>query len=318
MSSAIHTDTPAAPEYVSDATVCVSCGYSIAGLRVDAKCPECGTRLERSIPRLHYLSLSPRARAWMITGLNTMLVVLIATIVLRVFEILTVFEPSDYVWRWAGREYWALSILSPALMAIHLLGAFLFATTPIGIGAHAVADSGRRSFRLITVAMATVLGIVVYLHILRSLGASSPRFPNDRDGQVIAISVIVFILQVLLMAHIWATCRYSVWMFRCVADVAGARWAGRLRWLLPAILLGGLVGGMLIVMNKALITSLGIMAPPPVGVPNPNDELIPILYRTVALVSQLLAAVLLWLLLNRLRLRMATVEGASLQRPAVA
>jgi hypothetical protein len=198
-----------------------------------------------------------------------------------------------------------------------LLAGFIFAAPPIGFAPAEVHASGRGVLRLVTLFAIVPASIVLVLRSAVSRGELNFSAAADMGWYFEFMYAASLFAQILLCVHVWATCRYSAWLFFRVADAQGERLAKVFSWLLAGVVLAGIVAGLVPVLDLLVSTGL-VQGAPQIWGAAPVPRWAVLLVPVFGLSTLIAAFALLVLLLWRLRLRMAEVRGANPSPSALA
>ena len=193
-----------APRTVEFACPCVKCGYDLFGLRVNARCPECGTRVrashqgptldQRAPAWVRTIALGQRQLAW--SSLSWTL----AFTLFCAFAVALLFQGVD---DWRQLSTIAVLTVGPCLVAgLVLLVAGGMRVTVREPGCD-IAPPQRAACRALLWIAMTIGGAMALLAIARPLSATStPASLAIFDGMIIAIGVVGVLLVVQGSAHL--------------------------------------------------------------------------------------------------------------------
>lgn len=229
---------------------CIRCAYALAGLPVDGKCPECGTFIELSLREPTLTNADPEYLDTLRTGLSFVLTGLILTIIVTVGG--TILAAISGLANSRSFEI----VLRGGLVVVSgliLFGYWKYTTPDPSQVALESTNSARSTIRTVVLAQA-VLSIVSFLvSALEPVlppapapapvpGQSSGMFgvvPMATTAQIIAI-ILATVSLVLWIVQFVSVMRYTRWLATRVPDSFIVRRTKTYPWLLPLIYVLGM------------------------------------------------------------------------------
>jgi hypothetical protein len=317
MSTENQPTTSTSPKGTLLSRTCVTCRYDLRGTATSAKCPECGTPVEDSLRGFLFCYAPAHYRRRVERGLSIMLPLIFSQILLLVLSLVSLLRVNDSFGITTQQASQDDQMLFWVACVGCLLAGFIFAAPPVGFAPAEVQASGRGVLRLVTLFAIVPVCIVLGFSSVVSRGELRFAAAGDLGWYFEFMYAASLFSQILLCVHVWATCRYSAWLFFRVADTQGERRAKLFSWLLPGIALAGFVAGLVPVLE--LLVNIGFVQGAPqvwgaASMPRWAVLLVPVFGHSTLIATFFLLVLLLW----RLRLRMAEVRGANPSASALA
>lgn len=224
---------------LAQTTLCIQCGYELNGLSVDAKCPECGTAINRSIRGDLLEFSSPDYIRKLHTGLILVQRMILLSIIL-------------------GLGGFVLGLIAPILVTSGSLGINLLFQA-IGIGAAILSawgwwqlsepdpsqlstNKGETPRKLIRIAIAAQVAATLLANVIGFFVPATSLFappapgtpPAVGLGQVLSICVMIANLAAYGL-WFFAAMLYLRWLAARIPNPRAVERASKLRWLGPLL-----------------------------------------------------------------------------------
>ncbi len=260
---------------------CIRCSYNLRGLRPSGNCPECGTPVEDSLRGFLLRHAAPEYVEQLRQGLSLILNSILLTVALLAAMILAMFAIPPTVGPRVVEGIIQLAMLVPSLMM--LVGYWKYTAPDPGFVGSEDPRAARKVLRIVTIAGAAITALDA---MMTFMGASSNISAPLVGGGPVAATALDFAALVVgiaglvvALAQYFSGMKYTAWVASRVPDEWIIKRSNTYLWLIPVIFLFG---------------------------------------ACVFFIGPLIALVLYWNLLDRLRKRITAIQGGASATPPVA
>ncbi len=227
---------------VSEAKLCIRCAYSLVGLPLEGKCPECGLPVQDSLRGILLRFASLRYREGIAFGSSLFRSALVLDGVLVIATVVWLVPGLGSILNFDHQQIvWALVRLIAAVLAA--VGCLALTTRDPGLAMRESRWCARRVLRVAAVALLATEVLIFAQSLLLLSGMMMDVF-NTNPGLYFAIAygtnALFAVSTIVVLA---ASLRYIGWLFERVPDQARQMASRRLAWVLPVVLVIGAIVG---------------------------------------------------------------------------
>lgn len=223
---------------------CVKCSYNLRGLPIAGTCPECGALVSDSLRGFNLRFASPEYIAKVGRGLSFILNSILALVILMVLNI-----GAAVATRGGSPELMlALQFGQILITAAGLAGYWWYTEPDPGYTGIEKPNSARQIVRIAVCIQAVALLMSTVVVIIGFSGGGgggggSAATPGGAAMAVLGLFTIAFVVLNLIayVVQFVGTMRYTAWMFSRVPDADLAKKAKMYVWLLPLIYVVGMI-----------------------------------------------------------------------------
>lgn len=225
---------------VTEGKSCHKCGYALTGLSPNGLCPECGTPVTDSLRGILLQYASADYLREVRSGLSLYLNGILVSIVVGVIGAILGFTAAAGMTSMSGVQPIATGLsLIPAIMM--LLGFWKYTTPDPGYSGQENPNSARQVARIALIVSAIGTAASTVLQFTGAAAAWTPGMgTGGAGGAAVGAAAILMLIVTIIggiasLVQFFAGIRYTKWMFGRVPDAEEQKKCDKYMWMLPLI-----------------------------------------------------------------------------------